>query len=249
MDKNDSREIDLSILSRLESAYHALSLAVQDPIVIPNPEFNPKKHKELPIDTSRVYFYVEDEAGEEIVRKRISAAGEDIRKSLLFHQEMYGVFEEIKGGLATENREVVNDLIGKLCNSIDVYGNFVLEHQRRLSLEAFLGFPHYRGGNISYRRRTIPSARIVSRSDKIIKAYFNERTIDHSIRPIRQYNPDASYVGLGLETKELRKSMATFSISKGPLWKEIYTGHPDHTYDKEIDLTKMLLREHLGFEV
>lgn len=248
MDKNDSREIDLSVLSRLESAYHALSLAVQDPVVIPNPEFDPKKHERLPIDTSYVYFYVEKDAGVAIVKRRISVAGKDIKESLQQHQEMYGVFGEIERRLTIGDREEVNNLIGGLCNKINSYGNFVLEHQRILGEEAFLEFPHYMGGNIGYRRRTVPSARVVSNSSGVIQVDFSERTVDQSIRSAQSFNIDGSHDGLKFETRELIKSMASFKLGRGPLWKEIYTGHPDHTYNKEIDLTKMLLKEHLGFE-
>jgi|SRR3989338_7688877 len=245
----DSRETDLNILAKLESMYSALSLAVQDPVVIPNPEFAPEEHKRLPVDISNVYFYVEEKAGEEIVRERIKVAGDDIRESLMRHQEMCNAFQEIDESLARKEREITGNTITDLCDRIGSYGGFVLGHQHRFGEKAFLQFPHYGGDNISYRRRNVPDAAVRSRSEDIIQVDFNEKTVDQSIRLLTPFNIKANYDGLKLETRELRRLTVLFRLSKGPLWAGVYTGHPDASYTKNIGLTKMLLREHLGFEV
>ncbi len=246
---------ELNLLHKLESAYSALSLVVQDPVVIPNPDFDPEAGNPIvrvqgaSVDISRIYFYADDDRGEEVVRRRIIEEGEDIKEALIRHDVMCRTFQDIDEDLSLKDREAIINQVRLLCDKIDNYGRFVRQHKERLGESSFLDFPRYHGGNFSYRKRTRPVATVIEKSKGVIKADFHDENVEALVHTLRPYNPEVTYRGLDAEVRDLKVLLNSFRDSRKPIWRSIYAGDPSGSYDGAIDLTKMLLREHLGFDV
>lgn len=113
--------IDLKVFTWLDVAYRALSLAVQDPVIIPHIDVladEPEMVERIPFDITMIYFYADDEDGENTVRRRIRDYGEDIRQSYKMHQEMFDTFNRIDSSAENENRGEIKGHAESLCEQL-----------------------------------------------------------------------------------------------------------------------------------
>ncbi|MBI2449134.1 hypothetical protein HYV49_02450 [Candidatus Pacearchaeota archaeon] len=224
-------EIDLEFFCWLDSAYRALSLSVQDPVIVPNLDVladDPKIIERLPIDITRIYFYASD-YGEEIVRKRIEDCPDVIWRNYRMHKGMFHSFQRIDKFAKQENRRQVMSYSQSLCEKLSEYGEFVRGHQENLGVKSFLSFPNFKGGVFTYRRPVVIH--------------------------LPNFNQEKSYEGLINEIDKFTDVMNNFSLEGRLKIHNVYSGldsgegHDDGSYRATISLTKMLLKEHLGFDV
>lgn len=237
------------LFQRLEGLYYALALAVQDPIVIPNPEFSPEADEILPFDHSKVYFNVEDEQGAEIMKTRLTRAAPDIIRAYHFNQGLSAIFSFIEENARQQQQANMVEGIESLCQNLESYSSFVTQHRQRCRENAFLEYPHFADKHISYRRQKRTEATRGSTEGNLVHLAVVDRTVDSTLANVAHFNPEGTSYGIEREMRQFRVLLSDFSSYRGPLWSEIYTGHPKSSYPQRIKLTGMLLREHFNFEV
>ncbi len=237
------------LFSRLEGLYYALTLAVQDPVIIPNPEFDREKPNALPFDISKVYFYVDDERGSEIMELRLKTAASDITTAFRSHQQMSEIFSLLEQQARGQEKKEFAESITSLCTMVDAYASFIADHQQHLREKAFLDYPHYTDQHFSYRRQKKSKTVRGSSEGNLVQIAVVEKVVSSSLDSVSYFNSEGSQRGIEREMQQFRVVLSDLSSFQGSLWSEIYTGHPDSSYSKRIELTKMLLREHFSFDV
>ncbi len=236
------------LFQRLEGLYHAL--AVQDSVIVQNPDFKEEMRGALPFDTSKVYFYVDDEHGEEIVRSRIETAADDIIHMYHQHKNMCMLFSLAEQNARQQDKQKFAENIESLCQKVENYSlHFIANHHQRFGRNAFLEYPCFRDEHLSYRRQIKRQAVRGSTVENVVQLAVVKKTLDSFLSGVAYFNPEGTPEGIKTEMRQFRKFLSGLPLERGALWTEIYTGNPDDSYSKRIELTRMLLREHLGFEV
>lgn len=237
------------LFSRLEGLYYALTLAVQDPVVIPNSELDKSMQGAVPFDLSKVYFYVEEEQGEELLRARISSAAADIVRAYRSHQKINETFLLMEQHSRRQEKKEFTESTTALCTAVDAYALFVTDHRQRLGEKAFLEYPRFTDQHLSYRQQKKSKLVRGISEGNLVQLAVLEKIVDSRLSMVPYFNPEGSLPGMVEELQQFRRLLSDMSSYQGALWSEMYTGHPDCSYPKRIELTRMLLREHGGLEV
>ena len=223
MRRTMSLDQELNLIANAFAVYKALALAVQDPVVIPNPQ-DIQEGEAInlsDIDTSHVYFYAEEDEGLEVMRERINYAGKDIKEAYKAHAKMEDIFAQLEDCFVEEKVVMGNFLLKGLYNfNLKNYADFVKVHKEQFGEKAFLEYPYFRGGFESVGRN------IVS-----ISAFNPKRTYEDWIESVAKL-------------ERLHKDLIPSLI-----WKEMRLDNRVGSYKEGLDLTKMLLKEHLDFDV
>lgn len=233
-----SRQIDVKLFTRLDGAFRALSLAVQDPVVLSNDEIDLENgsdriaHAALKkierIDISRVYFYCNDEEGETMMRERIQNYASDVRNAYKMHKAMYANMRDLDSAIDRQERRAFRLHAEDLCSKLHSYATFVADHIDRAAERAFLEYPHSLG-TYSFR--------------------------EPLIIPPFEFNPERSHGMLLEEVAKIRAFLDDFVRGSSIPFDRVSTqtdtgsGWDDGSYRATIALTKMLLKEHLDFDV
>ncbi len=217
-------------------------IAAQDPVTIPNPEYISLIDERLPIDTSRVYFYVEDE-GEAILCGRISRHAPAIREAFRRHKEMCARFDALENALAQQHRNTVAAITEELTRDIEAYSNFVAHLE-----QDFLLYPSYRGGNMD----VVESAErevVFREDDNLVELLDENRRKGAAIVRSTPFNPSKDFTGLQRELSYVPALLDVFAQGQRETITKIYDGMESDSYRGRLELVRMLFRVHLAFDV
>lgn len=237
-------EPGMGYILALEGIYSALSLAVQDPVLIPNQDYDHRRDSKLPLDTSRVYFYVEDERGRQIVQRRIDRSGEDICMAYRLHRTIEREFQTILDAGKSRDRRGIKQHTSSLCDILLSYRDFVRAHIEHQMKGAFIQYPSFLSKRFAYYQTTKVEAERKNLEDSVVMVDFDE-TISENVAIIGPVNATQSY-------KEFTKEVVTLlghAYRKGVLLLSEHIGSFASSYKESIDLMQMLMKEHFRFDV
>ncbi len=236
------------LFQRMEGLYHALARAVEDPIVVPNSEYQEEAQELMPFDISKVYFYAEEE-GLEIMRSRINISAADLIRSYHAHKSMCRLFSLLEENASCQDAPQLLKNAESLCQEVEHYSSLIAQHQLRLGEDAFLEYPHFRERHMSYRNYTRREARRGTQEGNLVNLDVRTKIVDSTIGSVVHFNLEATPEGIARELHQFRALFIKLPACPEKLWSKIYAGNPEDAYQKKIELTRMLLQEHCGFEV
>ncbi len=145
---NAISDTDYDLLFRLSSVYHAVTLSVTAPVVLPSEH---KGSEEISVFSHQYYDTFENERyALETMKKRIRLGFHDIGNHLSLHEEMCKCFFTIDESLNSNKRDnfltATNFLIAHLKN----YGQIITTHRDRMRDESFLFYPACLPGHYFY---------------------------------------------------------------------------------------------------
>lgn len=148
----DLHEDYYTFLNKIVSSYHAISLSVTSPVIVP---FEVREEVRLPNDKlsvfSQVFYDVENEdENMKIMERRIERGGEYIRQHIGSHEQMKKCFNRISLDILMGNRKKLFKDVGLLTMEMFGYGELVESHNDFFKGESFLYYPTCLEGHFFY---------------------------------------------------------------------------------------------------
>jgi len=137
-------ESDFDFLRRLSSLYDALTYSATDPVVIIDVAEVGKFR--IPIGMFYDVYgdgYNDDLAiAEEIMRRRIATASDDIKKHHKYHKNFVRLFYDVDEALNVKRMNQFASKTRELCDLVGEYvKDIVIPHKESLKDDSFLGYP------------------------------------------------------------------------------------------------------------
>ena len=228
-------KIDFKFLRNLSSLYQALTTSAVDPVVITDRVETGNRGRNLEF---RMYYDAYGDGGnadlemaEEIMRRRIRIAGEDIKQHHIYHSEFLRLFYDIDERINSQNRKEIAQLSQDLfCKTKDYIDNVVESHTQMLQEDSFL-YPPYCLSQYAFH---IPKCRIIA------NLIFNpKQTISNAKEDLD--------ITMKLSERFAQKDNK-IPINKVATQEDLGEGIMDASLRGRVELNKELL-ERLGFYI